>query len=75
MSKRPLRGKVCGWCEQPLEQAARGHCGAIYRDFGFSCFWVAAIREHGAEGALKRGRVSSEESVLCAGVQADPVSP
>lgn len=57
--KRPLRRKACAWCDQPLEQAAKGHCAAIYRDEGFTCFWVSAIRELGPEGALALGRKSA----------------
>lgn len=55
-SKRPLRNKVCFLCEQPLEHAAKGHCGAIWKSLPdgtpLDCFWVTAISEHGPHGAL-----------------------
>jgi hypothetical protein len=54
--KRPLRRKFCAWCDQPLEKAAKGHCAAIYRSKDFTCFWVSAIRDLGAEGALEISR-------------------
>ncbi len=59
--KRPLRRKLCGLCDIPLERAAKGHCGRIWHtmDDGTPlppCFWVPAIREHGPEGALALGR-------------------
>jgi hypothetical protein len=56
--KRPLRGKVCSWCDQNLEAAAKGHCGAIYRDLDWRCWWVTNIRQFGAEKALA---MSTEE--------------
>lgn len=58
MAKRPLRRKICGWCDQSLERAAKGHCGRIWSTWPDGspmpdCWWVAAIRDHGPEGALK----------------------
>lgn len=52
---RPLVGKECAWCDQRLISAARGHCGAHYPLPG-PCWWVEAIREHGAAGALRPSR-------------------
>lgn len=55
-SQRPLRNKVCFLCEQSLERAAKGHCGRIWKHLPdgtpLECFWVGAIAEHGAHGAL-----------------------
>lgn len=55
--KRPLRGKVCFLCEQPLERAAKGHCGSMFGDV--PCWWVPTIAEHGGMKAL---RMSKERS-------------
>jgi hypothetical protein len=49
-----LRNKECSWCGQPLTQAAKGHCGAIYDRS--VCYWVPAIKEHGPREAIKRAR-------------------
>lgn len=61
LSKRPLRYKACGWCDQPLEQAAKGRCGRIWHSLPDGtelpeCFWVSAIREHGPHRALEMGK-------------------
>lgn len=35
-----LRRRVCGACEQTLDQCKRGQCGAIYSDTRDHCYWV-----------------------------------
>lgn len=56
-SKRPLRNKVCFLCGIALERAAAGRCGRLWSHLPDGtpmpeCFWVKAIAEHGALGAL-----------------------
>lgn len=53
--KAPLRGKVCGLCEQPLEQVRKGHCAAIWLRHE-DCYWLKALREYSPGLALKMSR-------------------
>lgn len=62
-SKRPLRRKICGWCEQPLERAAKGICGRMFDYWPDGtplpeCWWVATIRDYGPHEALIMGKKS-----------------
>ena len=50
--KAPLRHKVCGLCEQPLERARKGECAAIWLHHG-DCFWVPMLRDYAPGTALK----------------------
>jgi hypothetical protein len=50
--KAPLRNKVCGLCEQPLERARKGECGRIWWYLG-ECFWVPTLRDYAPGTALK----------------------
>jgi hypothetical protein len=50
--KAPLRGKICGLCEQSLERARKGECAAIWLRHE-DCYWVHALRAYSPSLALK----------------------
>jgi hypothetical protein len=50
--KAPLRYKICGLCEQPLEQARKGHCARIWRHLG-GCVWVPLLAAYQPATALR----------------------
>lgn len=55
--KAPLRNKVCGWCDAPLEKARKGICYALFdRE---ACFWVPTLRMYAPSLALRMGREAS----------------
>ena len=58
--KHPLRGKICGLCEAPLEWAVEGCCSSMYPD-KHECFWVKTIREFGGQRALQISKERQNE--------------
>lgn len=65
--KAPLRYKVCGWCDQPLEQARKGPCAMLFRAHG-KCAWVPLLSAYQPSTAL---RVVSGETEDWLGVLKD----
>jgi hypothetical protein len=48
----PLRHRICALCDQPLENARKGHCAAIWLKHE-DCFWVGALRLYQPTTALR----------------------